>query len=1176
MNSPNPKARPRRRRYRPRPGTLETSPTVSENELPEMDLTQAPAEPVDAPVEAPVLDGGIEETIDGSETSGEASIEPSEEGATTAAPLPSPIVPNGAPQLLTLERRTVRQFARIALSRGRHYFSNGRVSDPIWTDKKAELSIQGAEGAYKITFDFSQAAETRRLPAQCECPAYARGIFCKHLWAAILQIDKVTPLQAVPESGSLKLMHSVPRQAREHPGNGNGGGIHPRVPNNHWSTYLNQLQGVASSPVGRHLSVASRAFFVIAAGETASTGKLVLDLWTRNQGLSGELGPLRPHVAPKRTDFSHFADIKDQEVLQLLARSGEPQVFSPHGRHSPQSCTRFTMDPVFESHLIPLLANTGKLFLSRSQNGSPDSAERSLRMDRSKPWELEIKLDVANLEHYQLVGVLRRDSEFKPLVAPITIFKSGFLLFDDRIGRFAEPSHAPWAVLLRTHTPFLIPKAQGEQFLTRVLLDPNAPRMSWPPELGWEALTAEPKPRGVFHPLGQDTSTGRLTLTVSFDYAGREIPLSATQKTIVDAENKRVYFRNVEFEERTLLKALEVLRDPQGTGSVAAEDLHRAASELCRLGWTIHIENQKIRVPNDFSMNVSSGTDWFDLKLEASFGDVTVSQAELAAALDSKSGLVRLSDGSMGMLPQDWIAKYASVAEFGTKTSEGLIRFNRSQGLMLNLAIADDPHLRADTGFTDFRAKVREFDGVKEAKTPEGFHGELRNYQKEGLTWLKFLEAFETGGILADDMGLGKTIQVLAFLRDRARVAGKPCLVIAPKSLAFNWTDEAARFVPDLKVVRYTGTGRAALLEEIGNADLVITTYGAVRTDIDKLREIEFEVAIIDEAQAIKNPKAKASIAVKRIRARQRLALTGTPVENSIQDLLSILSFTNPDLLNMANLSEESGMKKETLQALGKLLKPFMLRRTKEKVLKELPAKSEQVLYCEMSGEERAFYNAIRDRYKASLQEKIEKDGMGASKIHVLEALLRLRQAACHGGLIDESRAEESSAKISQLISHIQEVTAEGHKALVFSQFTSLLALVKKDLDAEKITYEYLDGKTQDRKTPVERFQKDPKCPVFLISLKAGGTGLNLTAADYVFILDPWWNPAVEAQAIGRAHRLGQTQKVFAYRMIARGTVEEKILELQKSKKELAESLISEDTDLLGKLTREDLEMLLN
>lgn len=1079
----------------------------------------------------------------------------------------------------TLERRCVRQFPRIALARGREYFVSGRVSDPTWTGTECALDIRGTGGNYKVLFDASQVAEASRLPASCDCPAYARGVLCKHLWAAILQIDKAGQTALVPGSGPLRLIHKMPRPPRPpgqvQPGQPGLPGhvphvISPGVKEEGWVERLNRLQGLSSRPVAR-IASSFRAYFVISASETASTGKLVLDLWTRNRALNGELGPLRPNRVSSH-DFSQFEDIRDQEVLTLLTRSCNPKIFAPFGRGSGNACSRFTVDPIFESLIVPMLAGERKLLVSRAPTGAPDSTERPLRLDRGKTWDLELRIDSLPSEQYRLTGFLKREGETRSLSEPIAILRGGFVIFEDKLGTFTESRHATWAAGLRGTSEFLVPRSQGDALLTRILLDPAAPRVTWPSDMGWTQLVIEPRPKGVFRPLGNDPSTGRMVLTVSFDYAGREVPLSETEMSFVDVAQKKVYSRNPEFEEKTLLRAFEILRDPQGTGSVPMSDLHRAASELAEAGWTIYVENQQLRPASDFFMDVSSSTDWFDLKLEANFGDTEVRRSDLLAALESKSGMVRLSDGSLGMLPQEWLDRYASISEFGSLTDEGAFRFSRSQGLMLNAIITDKDRVKADSKFTSFRDKVRKFQGVATAEVPQGFSGKLRNYQNEGLTWLRFLEEFETGGILADDMGLGKTIQILAFLLGRERKAGSPSLVVTPKSLAFNWIDEALRFTPGLRVVRYTGAGRTERLSELKEADVVLTTYGTLRTDIDRLQEVEFDVAIVDEAQAIKNAKSQSAMACKRLRARQRLALTGTPVENSIKDLLSILEFTNPELLNV---SKQKEMNKDTQAALAKVLRPFMLRRTKEKVLTELPDKSEQVLFCEMSADEREFYTAIRDKYRASLAEKIEKSGLGRSKLHVLEALLRLRQAACHSGLVDPERKAEPSAKLQLLINHIQEVTQEGHKALVFSQFTSLLALVKTRLEEAGLVYEYLDGQTEDRKTPVERFQTDPKVPVFLISLKAGGTGLNLTAADYVFILDPWWNPAVEAQAIGRAHRMGQTQKVFAYRMIARGTVEEKILELQKTKKELAESLISEDKDFMGKLTREDLELLL-
>ena len=362
-----------------------------------------------------------------------------------------------------------------------------------------------------------------------------------------------------------------------------------------------------------------------------------------------------------------------------------------------------------------------------------------------------------------------------------------------------------------------------------------------------------------------------------------------------------------------------------------------------------------------------------------------------------------------------------------------------SQGLLLNAALGDDEEVHGDKGFTAFRNRILKFDRVKTAKAPVGFKGKLRNYQKEGLTWLGFLKEFESGGILADDMGLGKTIQVLAFLLSRKKESELPSLVVAPKSLVFNWIDEAKKFAPTLKVVRYAGGGRQKFAKEIGKADLVVTTYGTLRTDIEKLRDQEFDVAIIDEAQFIKNPKSQAAIACKQLRATHRLALTGTPIENSIRDLLSILEFTNPGLLHFPPSSSNSngnsngeGLANDIPATLSRLLRPFMLRRTKEAVLTELPDKSEQVLFCEMSTEEAEYYAVIRDRYRQSIEESVQKNGLAKSKLHVLEALLRLRQASCHAGLIDETKRSEPSAKLDLLLRQLKEVIAEGHKALDF------------------------------------------------------------------------------------------------------------------------------------------------
>jgi SNF2 family DNA or RNA helicase len=465
---------------------------------------------------------------------------------------------------------------------------------------------------------------------------------------------------------------------------------------------------------------------------------------------------------------------------------------------------------------------------------------------------------------------------------------------------------------------------------------------------------------------------------------------------------------------------------------------------------------------------------------------------------------------------------------------------------------------------------------------PASFHGTLREYQREALGWFEFLRRFTFGGCLADDMGLGKTVMVLALLDSRrsglTRAERLPSIVVVPRSLVFNWIEEAKRFAPKLRVVDYTGALRDAAA--IGGADLVLTTYGTLRRDAGVLNAIQFDYAILDEAQAIKNAATASAKAARLLRGRHRLALSGTPIENHLGELWSLFEFLNPGLLGSAKAFQRASSARTredvNLDWLSRALRPFILRRTKEQVAPELPRRTEQTLVCELEGLQRKHYDELRSHYRQTLLAKIARDGVNKSKLQILEALLRLRQAACHSGLIDRARADEPSAKFDVLIPRLVEVIEEGHKALVFSQFTSLLALLRPKLEALDVTYEYLDGRTRDREARVARFQNDPGCPLFLISLKAGGLGLNLTAAEYVFLLDPWWNPAVEAQAIDRAHRIGQARHVFAYRLLARDTVEEKVAELQESKRDLADAILNADTGLIRSLRAEDLELLLS
>jgi SNF2 family DNA or RNA helicase len=402
--------------------------------------------------------------------------------------------------------------------------------------------------------------------------------------------------------------------------------------------------------------------------------------------------------------------------------------------------------------------------------------------------------------------------------------------------------------------------------------------------------------------------------------------------------------------------------------------------------------------------------------------------------------------------------------------------------------------------------------------------------------------------------------------------------VVVPRSLVFHGKKEAARFAPKLRILDHTGGARLKPGDHFEDYDVILTTYGTLRRDAVQFKDQRFDYCVLDEAQAIKNPGTLSAKAVRLVKAGHRLAMSGTPVENHLGELRSLFEFLNPGMLGSASILANAWRNPdEHMRAvLAKALRPFILRRTKGQVATELPEKTEQTIYCDLEANDKKLYNELRDYYRSRLLKNGAGAGSAQFKIQVLEALLRLRQAACHPGLIDKRKVGEPSAKIDTLLAQLDQVLEENHKSLVFSQFTSLLAIVRDRLDRNKVPYAYLDGRTIDREARVEQFQNDPNVKLFLISLKAGGLGLNLHAAEYVYLLDPWWNPAVEAQAIDRAHRIGQTRRVFAYRIIARDTVEEKVLELQKSKRDLADAIITADNSLIRSLTREDLELLLS
>jgi len=484
--------------------------------------------------------------------------------------------------------------------------------------------------------------------------------------------------------------------------------------------------------------------------------------------------------------------------------------------------------------------------------------------------------------------------------------------------------------------------------------------------------------------------------------------------------------------------------------------------------------------------------------------------------------------------------------------------------------------------FEEFWSQMSSFSTADATALPKEVHAEFREYQKKGFGWLWFMYKYGLNGILADDMGLGKTLQALTVLQEAKDTDGPaPTLVVCPTTVVFNWENEIEKFAPELTHLRITGTERASLFKKIPEYDIIITSYALIRRDIAKLKDFNFRYVILDESQNIKNAGSQTAQAVKRLQAEHKLALSGTPIENKLEELWSVFDFLMPGFLfdmHEFNYRYVSPIMEREDKTVEKRLKmqifPFILRRMKRDVAKDLPDKVENVAYCELTDEQKDFYLQVLDSTKEELFKSIEEKGLEKSRLSIFSALLRLRQICCHPRLYDKENVKKiiSSGKFEKLKVMLEEIISEGHRVLLFSQFVEMLDIIKAWLEREGIKYSYLTGKTKDRQEAVESFNNDPTVPIFLISLKAGGTGLNLTGADYVIHYDPWWNPAVEDQATDRAYRIGQTKKVFVYRLITKNTVEEKIQKLKMFKRDLVDSVISIDRNITKSLTMEDIE----
>jgi SNF2 family DNA or RNA helicase len=775
---------------------------------------------------------------------------------------------------------------------------------------------------------------------------------------------------------------------------------------------------------------------------------------------------------------------------------------------------------------------------------------------------------------------------------------------------YAGPDY-PWIETLLLGGAIRCPASALREFLYRLLRLLDQSSIEWPINTNKELIVAPAQP--IFYVKTRDDKRSFKTRIESFAWfrsAGFEYPSEihkdlrtpSRPKVIrvdVHATSSNQYQVSIQVPDLEAERAgLEIVASCTGLSwnegrrsfTVGLPHATEIFYTLLNRGWEVWAENLQIKILKEIEIQLMTHLNWFEVDLLAGKPATKISAWQLIHLLKKQRMFIQLSDGSLGMLPERWYQEFERL--FALRRSD--LSGKEEDSLKFSLAHAfhfaqmaeraehsEDAHFKGDPAFEQIRHEILNINGLQPTQPAPTFQLTLRPYQEMGLSWLHFLGRARLGGCLADDMGLGKTVQVLAYLDlkrfELSQGAGFRSLLVCPRSLLENWLREAKQCAPRLKVFILRSHDISRLESLFEHYDLFLISYSLARRHVQELQKYQFDLLALDEAQLIKNSTAQITLAVNQLRGVQRLAISGTPIENHLGEFFSLFEFLNPGLTNSALLKTfdphiqsdiaQNSLLTQFLQG----IRPLILRRLKSEVAQDLPDKLDQVLILPMIDEQENIYTSLKNYYQEQLKKQAAEDFYHQS--FFLEGILRLRQAACHPSLLEASAV--SSNKFEFLIDKLKILVASNHKAVVFSQFTSLLKLFRTVLDDLDIPYEYLDGQSQNRLEIVTRFQENQHIPILLAGMKTGGLGLNLTAADYCFILDPWWNPAVEQQAVDRIHRIGQDKPVNIYRMVSQNTVEEKMLLLKARKQEIADQLITADHSFLENLSYDDFQFLL-
>jgi SNF2 family DNA or RNA helicase len=1057
-------------------------------------------------------------------------------------------------------------FLPVIRQRGERYAEQGKAILKEVSQERILAAVQGSKLYTAKVVD--KHSEDGEIHVSCTCPFFQQGFPCKHLWAAIVETDRILAAGGMPTlSGDDKYKKPRPKEKTD------------------WRTLFTDDLWQVKPIAAPWLDGSSR--FMLCYELNVTSMAIEVSAFERYLRKDGTLG--RERKLQAATIEHRGLSRVDRAILAMLDNVSGRTLRKDFSRYY-QLAHKDFVDLALETRdlelILPLLAETERCTVFHSvkkQLANP--------LYKAVPFVALLELTVEQntkkkKKGFKLVPSVRLKPGGKDVALsniPVFFHTSPVLfIYEGYLFELPGPGLSWIRAVLKSEETEISPKDIRDLLVQAESL-PDSPKIRLPEEIAPKTVkNLYPEPLLIVAP-----EKGLLKAQVFINYEDLEIDWYDPRSSVLDTERWQLVKRNKDAESEILKELLDrgfwqkdqlFQRDIKGTAEII--------SELTEGGWRVQGQNRKpFRGGRITELSISSGIDWFDLEGGISFGEHVVSLPRAVKAFLRGEQTVILGDGSTGLLPEKWLSRNLSILELGAASGQKnlgkTLRFSSTQALILDVLLEENEVKSVDQRFLEIKNALKNFSGIEKVSVPAGFKGVLRPYQEDALGWFAFLKKFGFGGILADDMGLGKTVQVLAWLAGELEDEKKePSLVVSPTSVLFNWHSEARRFVPDLKILVYAGKNRSDLVKELDQADLVITTYGLVRRDIEILKDLQFNYIILDESQVIKNSNSQIAKAVRLLRSEHRLCLTGTPLENNVGELWSQMEFLNPKLLGSRAVFDSRFAKpiaqgdKAARDILKKMVKAFLLRRSKDDVAKEILRKMEQVILCPMTDEQARIYSRVRGHYRASILATVEKKGLNRSRIKILEGLLRLRQVANHPALIGEDGA--GSGKLDNLMTLIKEAISSGHKALVFSQFIKMLGLIRRSLDDAGIIYEYLDGRTPQarRKDRVRRFQDNEGIKLFLISLKAGGLGLNLTAADYVFLVDPWWNPSVELQAVDRTHRIGQDKKVFTCRFITAETVEEKVLALQEKKRELVSAILGGGQDMLRQLSREDLDLL--